>query len=589
MSNTFGRFPRKLRFYLSSTSARLSSALIAISVVAFATSLFLSSFTAVLTSSTSLPKNGYVENRLNSKIITIQNLKQKLNFDSSFNPHQYDHPSQCFLLDTRGGPHQSTTYPFNARSFCLTSAMCIDRPSGTPFAKSALYFAAPPHATTCKNVTLSFTQNDVHPNCTQLQSLVHCTQGRFETPDVPTCPSVKSFANIPHENLTNARWLPDIVMLIPEFPHQQNIFHFSFVLGTISHILSALPYIHTSFGNAPQNRSSPLQVTLLFLGHSPKHEGQWQFELLQTIINTRLVKAQVNATIVSMQDDPYKMSSQLMCARSSLLIGNRSNINIWPFPSTLYPTTNGYEVGVEAIAFRHAVYTAMGIDTLLPPMTFGAFENFSTYALFDLPPLTIGYARRNSKPDAQEGKPQLGTKRRFSDADDKWFESMLNEEAFLANMTITTLQVSKETPIKEQVRMFSKVGFVAGIHGANLMNSIFMNPFSALLEIFPALSLQCYFAGANSGLAYYKYSPVRKATPKQSGCTEEHPTCWSYPHNRRVLISDPSDRIALRSLVRQGIQHVLTLHSNFRKFGGVPVVYDKNLSLFRIDWHFEHA
>lgn len=586
--NTSFRFPHKLACYLSSRSTRLSSAIIAISIVAFATTLFLSSWTNVLSSSISFPKNGYVQQGLKKKKMGVQNLKQQPKLKYDFNAYEHHMPSQCFLLDIRGGPGESTNYPFNARSFCITSSMCINSPSSKRSAPPTLYFAASPDATTCKNVTLSFRQNDVQPNCTQLQSMVHCTQGQFKTPDVPICPHVTTFAHIPERNLTDAYWLPGIVMLIPEFPHQQNIFHFSFVLGTISHMLSALPYIKTNFSGRSQNHTTPLQVTLLFKGLSPKQEGQWQSELLQTVINSRLSKAGVNVTIVSMQHAPYKTSSKLVCGRSSILIGNRSNINIWPFPSSLYPSTTGTQVGVEAIAFRHAVYTAMGIDTLLPPMTLGAFENISGHVLFNLPPLTIGYSRRNFKSDAQEGEPQLGTKRRFSDADEKWFESMLNEEAFSANMTMVTLQVSKETPVREQVRMYSQVGLVAGIHGANLMNTVFMNPFSAMLEIFPASSLQCYIAGANSGLAYFKYSPTRKATPDQSGCTQEHPTCWLYPHNRRVLISDQSDRNALRSLVKQGVQHVLNLHTHFRKFGGVPVLYDKNLSLFRIDWQLEN-
>lgn len=576
--------------FLFSPSFRMLFALIATCAVTFISMIWMSTRTMIFSTSVVLRKRDEsyaLKSKRDVDVVVNRSSSPELPYHGTeyadiLHPPENQN-SQCYLVDVRDSPAADTDYPFNARSFCLTSSMCIQTFSDEQ-TKPTLYFSAFPGSTQCNNVTIAFKEKTLHSNCNQLQSSVHCAHGRFNAPDDLTCPKIGVISDVPSHILQRSQWLPGIVVVVPEFPHLQNIFHFSFVLGTVSHLLPALPFLWSKFVPRSQHSSKPLPVTLLFQGRHPKKEGKWQSELLQAVIDSRLSHAKLKVSVGSLKDSPYNQSSQLVCARSSVLLGDRSNINTWPFPSTQYPNVSGNQVTVEAVAFRHAVYTAMGLNTRLPPLIYGALSTVHKNYLFDLPPLAIGYARRNFYPDFSDGEPQLGTKRRFSDIDDAWFEAMLREEATLANTTMVTLQISKNTPVREQVTMFSKIGFVGGIHGANLMNTIFMKPFSAMLEIFSAKSLQCYVAGANSGLAYLKYSPTKRASGEESGCTEEHPTCWSYLHNRRVLISDEKDRAALRSLVKQGVKHVLSLHKHFGQLGGVPVQYNEKLAHFAIDW-----
>lgn len=561
-------------------STAITTAVFAIVFVSLVTSVWLASSTS--TASPSVASRTIGTSLALGAHQGIKNGAVQVSRHANFHP-PFHHPSHCFLLGSQREAGSSPGYSFNARSFCLTSGMCV----GTSLSESkpaSVYFAAPLETTKCSNVSITFKETGISSDCLQLQSLVHCAHGRFLAPDVTECPSVKSMAHIPASNLTVARWLPGIVVVVPNFAHVHNIFHFSFILGTLSHLVSALPSLWKLYNQQCEKCIGPLPVTILFRGKLPRDLGNWQAELLQAILDFRISKAGVDASVTALNEGSNHMRRELVCARSSLFIGNRSDINIWPFPSARYPNDGGTEVGVEAVGFRHAVYSAMEVNTSLPPMTSGALETSINQTVFDLPPLAVGYARRNLQPDASNGMPQLGTKRRFSDSDELWFESMLREEAEVANMTYTRLQVSGKTAVAEQVRMFSGVGFVAGIHGANLMNAIFMKPFSAMLEVFPARNLPCYAAGANSGLAYYQYSPTKRASGEQSGCTEEHRTCWLYAHNRRVLISDEADRIALRALVKDGLNHILSIRKKFEHRGGVPVLYDRELAEFKIDW-----
>lgn len=493
------------------------------------------------------------------------------------------HPSHCYLVNMRRSFTILPKYSFNSRSFCLTSAMCIETVSlKTEHPK--LYFSAALQNTQCSNVTASFREEDESSDCPLIQSYVHCAHGRYDLPFEPACPSVLQFSDLQPKTLESATWLPGIVAIVPAISHQGNIFHFSFILGMTSHLLAALPNLWKSYQALPEKATHKIPVTLLFRGESPEALGKWQAGLIEAIVNFRLLEAGLNISMVSLNEYENESTPSLICARSSLLMGRRSAINIWPFPSVQYPSLDGDEVPLESIAFRHAVYKAMRVETNLPSVVSGSFDSANSQITFDLPPLVIGYASRNSEHDAPKGEQQVGPIRRFSDADEQWFVSMLNKEAGLQNMTVTNIQISSETGLEKQVHLFSNAGFVVGIHGANLMNTIFMKPFGGMLEIFPSYRILCYTAGANSGISHSSYFPLKVASAEESGCIESWSSCNDNALERRVLISEKEDRTKLRALVKDGIARIRSLHERFGRFGGVPVVYDEELSVFRIDW-----
>lgn len=501
-------------------------------------------------------------------------------------------PHQCHYLDSLGSSKER--FSFNARPFCLTSAICIKPSLGEEV--STLYSAALPEATKCLNQTVGFENyEEKQPNCTFIKSLTYCAQGRYSPPRTPNCPTIRPLSTLSSAELQTARWTDGIAVVIPAYPHLRNIFHFSFVAGMVAHITTALPTLLSRWQKTSMSEiSQPLHVTLVFRGEMPENFGRWQQGVLNVVVNHRLKAAGLEVSITtlnesvggSMLQNIQAPSSRLLCAKSAVLIGRRSHVNLWPFPSSrMNLGLSGDSVPIEAVALRHATYSAFGINCRVPDSPRGAMQPPERHDFVSLPPLSVGYARRNIYPDPTEDKPyQEGTKRRFSDADEEWFMDMLEEEATASNMAYVTLQSTGETPLSEQVNMFANTGFVAGIHGANLMNTIFMLPFSSLLEIFPSESLACYVAGANSGLAYAKYLPVRKASGEESACPPDHKTCWTLGQNRRVIISEEKDHIELRRLVREGIAHVKHLRRAFSHLGVVPVVYNDELSHYRIDW-----
>lgn len=250
--------------------------------------------------------------------------------------------------------------------------------------------------------------------------------------------------------------------------------------------------------------------------------------------------------------------------------------------------TNG-TVPVEAVAFRSAVYAETQLKTNIPPLVLDAgFAPPPKGFKVDLPPLVIAYSRRNTDPDPPPGGSMniSSTTRRFSDADEMWFQGMLKQMAQKHKLRYKVLQPSISTPFKEQVASFKDVGVITGIHGANFMNTVFSPPFATIVEV-GNMPVQCYISGANSGLAFMMYQAMHEATAEESWCPTDGvaaDNCKKYTNWRRVKINTEHDREQLIKTMTVAVNYLLKLHSEFQHLKGVPVGYDSLRHEYGIDW-----
>lgn len=503
-----------------------------------------------------------------------------------------DFPHLCYLQHSAYDVNATDPiYPFNSRSFCLTSSVCL-RPS-TNTRPAIFYSSAPLSRTTCRNITASFDMNsNQNFDCSHVQDIVYRPHGRFIPPRVPVPPEIRPMSNLTTYDSADAEWLDGVAFVVPAFPHMGNIFHFSYVAGSTAFIASAIPHLLRSWRGKSTNLPDPLPVTILLRGSDTASLGSWQAGVINAVLEHRLRKAGMRVVVRTLNeavigDETGSMrSTQLTCFRSAIFLGPRSHINLWPFPSNHWIPVDGSHVPVESIAFRRAVFDAVGVKTRMPSLPAGSLSSPPATALFDLPPKVLAYSRRNTHIDfLRSPKPyQEGTVRRFSDDDEEWFVSMLKSAAQRRNFSYAQLQTEVGVPFEEQVRAYASAGIVAGIHGANLMNSIFAAPFGSLVELFAGPGLQCYIAGANAGLEYNSYYPVRRATGEESGCYPQHNACWRLEHSRRVLISDPKDRSSLTQIINHAVDRIDQLHASFGHLGGIPVKHHRLVSSYVIDW-----
>lgn len=228
--------------------------------------------------------------------------------------------------------------------------------------------------------------------------------------------------------------------------------------------------------------------------------------------------------------------------------------------------------------------------------------------LLDLPGRVLVYARRDP----------ASTRRAFCCGSSSWVDAMLERVAARHGFSLRVLELGGGISFAAQLAQVADAGVIVGLHGANLVNSMFAPPLAALVEV-ANMHMQCYIGGMNAGLAYWNVKPEQAASRTQSGCerawtgeekaaanrvwmtmregggggggrtegTREDPDMCMYNPNWRAVKLGPEDRFRLEKSVTQAVQYVLALHGAFAKTtGAVPVVYkgDDGSDEYEIDW-----
>lgn len=485
-------------------------------------------------------------------------------------------PSSCHLVGH--DPNKKALWQHNSRAFCLTSAVCI-RPN-TRTTLGHLYFGAPLNQAVCSLDNPDFTRANYSGSldCSTLHwKRVLCAHGRFANKASPQrCPLVSGLSNLSETDVTAATWIARdrVAIVIPAFPWMTNIYHFSYVAGHLAHVLSELGPLFKRWRTVP----APRRVTLVFREKAPAEFGAWQAAITSIIFRRQAAAAGIediaihvlNEDPVSKEFDLSGNSAPVVCAHAAVMLGRRGRINLWPFPNSTAISLAGDSVPLQAVALRKAVYAEFGIQNpRLPSLLDISVKGLpSSPETFGLPPLVIGYARRQAPSDPKPGKKIGWGWRRFSDEDEAWLRGMLHEEAARVGGTVQEMQATATMPFREQARWFSQVGFVVGIHGANLVNAMFAPPFGALLEITPGGHVSnCYDTGGNAGLAFFLHEAA-VASKEESICLPEE-RCWRQKQHRKVKIEAPEHRRAVREKVRMGLAHLKNLHARFPS--GIPV------------------
>lgn len=95
------------------------------------------------------------------------------------------------------------------------------------------------------------------------------------------------------------------------------------------------------------------------------------------------------------------------------------------------------------------------------------------------------------------------------------------------------------TPFRRQYEVMESAAVAIGIHGANLVNTMFMPPLSALFELFPfGFRHNMYEQGSNAGLRYYSYEMSTGTPFKGPRRFTSAAQCISFSHKCKVHYRD---------------------------------------------------
>lgn len=493
----------------------------------------------------------------------------------------------CLLV--AADPEAPDLWRLNSRSLCITSPLCL--PLHPSSSDNQVMHTSDFKASTCRLVTPEF---DALPpplddaqvidssslSCYAVHSrymlcpIPNGSRGRPKKGCVsknPTPP--KKMARLMDESRDAGLLMEGITIIVPRYAYPGNIFHFSASLAMVSHVASNIETILSHYGHAklkPSNATSQFPLNVVFFGNVSQ---PWQKSFEKILLSGQMsyaVKRGLRVHYLPHLKEMHGRESHV-CVKNPISLGQRGHVNAWPFPNATSLRLDGSQVPRHAVHLKHDMYDKIGI--LPAPLV----EDAHGIQRIPVPPLVLGYSRRAGRGSVVgNGIHAAGAVRRFSDADEQWFGDMLVNETDAARIQLTTFITSGEEPFEDQVKNMAGIGFVVGIHGANLANNLFMRPFGMLFEIFPAnMTSHCYVAGGNSGLAYMSHHAIVPASAEESGCGPHEPKCHLLTRQRMVKIGSDEDRINIRYKVRKGIRHIVRLNEAYGDKGGVPVVYDR--------------
>lgn len=409
--------------------------------------------------------------------------------------------------------------------------------------------------------------------------------------------SNQSFDAVMHDAQEQQAVFEGITIIVPFYPYPANIYHFSAAFATVAHVASNIDTIISHFGPdriRPADARGALPLNILLMRRR-RQDIPWANNLERALFEGRIASVLPAGVKISYLTDLAFKGTKYACVRNPISMGQRGHVNAWPYTNSSEIKLDGSQVPRDSIGLRSDVYKYAGVDE--PPMhSFNEREADSEkenqkfgqiVGRMPVPPLVLGYSKRQGMDGTVgSGVHVAGTVRRFSEEDEEWFTDMLTYETKKAGVALKVFTPSPEEPFELQVRRMVDIGFVVGIHGANMVNSLFMRPFGAFFEIFPAnMNSMCYKAGANSGLKYLKHYALVEATPEESGCSASNHRCFEITRQRMVKIGTEKDRESIRRNVRSGLRHIIQLNNVYSDQGGVPVTYNWVTGTYGIaDW-----
>mmetsp|Transcript_4524 Transcript_4524/g.13720 ORF Transcript_4524/g.13720 Transcript_4524/m.13720 type:complete len:471 (+) Transcript_4524:123-1535(+) len=343
-------------------------------------------------------------------------------------------------------------------------------------------------------------------------SSVHC-EGLAEDETPESCSEkvtelISLFKGVTYQSeaeLRQSRNVYTSAVIVPAYPFSQNIYHFG---------RGALMALHVAWNAGLYSSTKPDYV--VFMNPSETvNRNDWNAGF------TTLLNSEVDVLPMPATDD------EVICFEQSVLLGSAGG---YLFPNFSQPVVTESElhdgshlpfVPVDVIRFRNL----MSRELFLQPPTTGV-EPLPEKLMVQAPPKIMSLNVRRG---------ERASKRSFTKAGQARFLAITRRIA--ANYGLELKTVAFEgLPFADQVKAMADTGIVVGIHGANLMNTIFMPTLSSVLEVLPRYYLQrTYHAGGNSGL---KYANVESDDPDIVFCEFSRDiACQKYLRVRQVKLS----------------------------------------------------
>lgn len=347
-------------------------------------------------------------------------------------------------------------------------------------------------------------------------------------------------------------WHSEFAIIVPKYPWSWNICHYNRIWVFVTYVIRNLHLF------APDAAKGLKRVDVLFRS-GLMYGGNWPRGLRESTIPELQKETGLEIRVGQMRFDSRR---DFQCIKRGIVLGDEGRVDAFPFlndtdiwtiqeqrSDSHWPSISG-----EALWLRHIVYSAQGF---LDQATFDG-PGVANFRTIPVPPKRIAYLQRSPY-----------SPRHLTASGARWFENTLHELAAENGFEVRYVRFRKEMSFRDQIAQVRDVGVAVGLHGANMVNTMFMPAGSAMFEIFPWRYVRFYYAaGLNSGLRYSYHEPENGV---DKHCNYDK-FCFMRYRESVVYLSD-RDRIEIRTRMENSIKHVADLHARFPK-GSIPLQKD---------------
>lgn len=354
------------------------------------------------------------------------------------------------------------------------------------------------------------------------------------------------------------RWRSDFAIVVPKYAWSNNICHYNRMWAYVIWVIRNLRLFVS-------DAESIKHLHILFrIGY--QYNEIWHVGMRDATLEAVKQETGINITISQLRFDH---NSDFQCVKRGIWLGKEGRVDAFPFfndsdvwlPRQQIDDSHWPVIPHEALWLRQVVSNWSG----LPDVGNFSGPHVGTFHSIPVPPRRVAILQRSPR-----------SSRRVTPNGRIWLESIIKDLCERYDMKLEHVRVTGATPFKKQVSIMRRYGVSIGIHGANILNTMFQPAGGALFELFPWRYVRYYYAaGSNSGLRYSYHEPAKG---KAWNCTFGTTMC-AFQYRESPIFLTENDRWVIQTRIERALAYVVALHRQYPN-GIIPLHKNGNVYYF---------
>lgn len=338
------------------------------------------------------------------------------------------------------------------------------------------------------------------------------------------------------------QWESSFAIVVPKYEWSYNICHYNRIWNYITYVVRNL---HLFVPDAASVRT----IDVMFRS-GYNYKENWHVGIRNATLPA--LERETGKKIV-LRRLRFDYLRDFQCIERGIMLGREGRVDAFPFfndsdvwqPRHQLDDSHWPVIPHDSLWLREVMMQASG----LPSVGKYSGPGINHFESIRVPPRRVGFLQRSTR-----------SRRRMTRQGKAWFDDMLSELCEKHQMELEYIRANGAQSLTEQVKDVHSLGLAVGLHGANIVNSMFVAAGGALFEIFPWRYVRFYYAaGGNTGLRYSFHEPEGGT---DRNCSFESRTCFMLYRESVILLTN-KDREQIRSRIDKAMRYIAGLHRRY--------------------------